>query len=663
MLISMRRFYALLLLLVSLSGWAQINTDRVLLMGRNALYYEDYVLSIQRFNMVISAKPHLAEAYFYRALAKFYLEDFPGATADLNSAIERNPYAENYYVLRGLCLINMKEHARAERDYTKAISINPNESSYWHNRVLCLMQDSIYERADSCLDVMLRRWPKDTEHYTMKAQVQIALKDTANAERWVDRALEINEYDAGALGMKSSLLLYRHAFDEAEVMLDRAIAQSPRQANLFLDRGLLRYNKDNLRGAMDDYNIALEINPKSFVGHYNRGLLRAQVGDNNSAIEDFNFVIEREPDNYMAIYNRALLENMTGDYKAAIRDLSTIINEFPQFWDGYLLRAEIRRKLGDKFGAERDEFKVMKARVEGFKKQPKKDRKTRRKDDEDLDAYDQLVENDLDEPQREYKSEYRGKVQDRSTHFIPLGLYQLSYYQPKQTVSNYQPFMQMMDDLNRSRQMGVTLYLTNSETVGSNATVNGLMEDIQYLSQRLQSGRGNYVNTHLRRAFDYYHVRDFESAVCDADSVLEKNGDHQLALMLRSQVRVSAMVVKHPALTMEGKTAADVDIEVKVEMRRAIDDLTRLSKLDKANPMPHYNIGCIYLLMHDEKSAIEAFDAAVKADPNFPDAYFNRGIAYMRMGKREEALSDLSQAGEYGLYSAYNLIKQLSKMK
>ena len=36
-------------------------------MGRNALYYEDYVLAIQRFNMVINAKPWLGEPYFYRA--------------------------------------------------------------------------------------------------------------------------------------------------------------------------------------------------------------------------------------------------------------------------------------------------------------------------------------------------------------------------------------------------------------------------------------------------------------------------------------------------------------------------------------------------------------------------------------------------------------------
>ena len=34
---------------------AQINTDRVMTIARNALYFEDYVLSIQYFNQVINA--------------------------------------------------------------------------------------------------------------------------------------------------------------------------------------------------------------------------------------------------------------------------------------------------------------------------------------------------------------------------------------------------------------------------------------------------------------------------------------------------------------------------------------------------------------------------------------------------------------------------------
>ena len=46
--------------------------------GKNALYFEDYVLSIQYFNQVIGAKPYLAEPYFYRGLAKMNLDDYQG---------------------------------------------------------------------------------------------------------------------------------------------------------------------------------------------------------------------------------------------------------------------------------------------------------------------------------------------------------------------------------------------------------------------------------------------------------------------------------------------------------------------------------------------------------------------------------------------------------
>ena len=80
-------------------------------MGRNALYYEDYVLAIQRFNMVVGVKPWLGEPYFYRALAKYYLEDYQGAEIDCSHAVERNPYALNHYVLRALCRISQDRYA------------------------------------------------------------------------------------------------------------------------------------------------------------------------------------------------------------------------------------------------------------------------------------------------------------------------------------------------------------------------------------------------------------------------------------------------------------------------------------------------------------------------------------------------------------------------
>ena len=45
----MRRIFIFLLFL-PLAVSAQFNTDRLLMVGRSAIYYEDYVLSIQYFN-------------------------------------------------------------------------------------------------------------------------------------------------------------------------------------------------------------------------------------------------------------------------------------------------------------------------------------------------------------------------------------------------------------------------------------------------------------------------------------------------------------------------------------------------------------------------------------------------------------------------------------
>ena len=84
--------FGLVFYLCSVSVWAQINTDRVLAIGRNALYFEDYVLSIQYFNQVIRSKPWLAEPYFFRAVAKISLDDFKGAEEDCTACLERNPF-------------------------------------------------------------------------------------------------------------------------------------------------------------------------------------------------------------------------------------------------------------------------------------------------------------------------------------------------------------------------------------------------------------------------------------------------------------------------------------------------------------------------------------------------------------------------------------------
>ena len=148
-----RIFKILLLALYPLFGWAQIDTERVMAVGRNALYFEDYVLSIQYFNQVINAKPYLAESYFYRGLAKFNLDDYQGAEEDCSEALERNPFVVSAYQIRGLARIQQENYTGAIEDYQKALKLDPENINVWHNLSLCRMKNDDYDGAKKYLDM------------------------------------------------------------------------------------------------------------------------------------------------------------------------------------------------------------------------------------------------------------------------------------------------------------------------------------------------------------------------------------------------------------------------------------------------------------------------------------------------------------------------------
>jgi len=651
--------FILVLLLLPILTRAQINTDRVMLMGRNALYYEDYVLGIQRFNMVINAKPHLAEPYFYRGLAKFYLEDYNGADTDCTSAIERNPYNENNYVLRALCRVNMHQYDKAEEDYLKSTKINRLNTSSWHNLVLCQLEQKKYEQADSSLDFMIRQWPKESNNYTLKAQIALAYKDTTLALEWVERSLSVNPYEGPAWSMKAMVLCNRGNYKEGEEALDKAILQMPRNAGLYINRALARYNQTNLRGAMSDYDAALEIEPGNYLGHFNRALLRAEVGDDNRAIEDFNFVLRQEPDNTIALYNRALLLDHTGDYRGAIRDISAVIADYPEFWEGYRTRASIRRKLGDVYGAERDEFKVLKAEMEKRTGTYRSKHKTRKKSSKNPEEYNLLVEEDEQVSEQEYASEYRGKVQNRSVDLVPEPLYVLSFYRKESETKRFIPFHKAVEALNSSNLLSRSIYLTDDEGTMSEREMNAHLEDISQISVALDQDSEN-ASLYLKRALDYYHVRDFVSAIGDLDRVLTLDANNVLAYFLRAQMRCCLIQATQP---QGGALPLSPTTEARLGYGKAIDDLERVLKLAPDMVYAQYNIGNIRLQLHDYDLASKAFTRAIEMEPRFPDAYYNRGVTRLLDGHLQEGLSDLSQAGEYGLYSAYSLIKRYSKEK
>ena len=58
----------------------------------------------------------------------------------------------------------------------------------------------------------------------------------------------------------------------------------------------------------------------------------------------------------------------------------------------------------------------------------------------------------------------------------------------------------------------------------------------------------------------------------------------------------------------------------------------------------YYNLGYMYMQQDSLEKAFRQYDILTKLDPSDPEAYFNRGLCYELMGKKDEAKIDYKQA-------------------
>ena len=162
---------------------AQIDVDQVLNIGRNAIYFKDYIVSMGYFNQVIGLRPWMAEPYLYRSIAKISLDDYAGASADASLALERNPLLSRAYLIRGIAHLASKDYPAATKDFRQGLSLSPADQGMHHNLTLALLEEKKYQEADSAAYQMLRFSPKSREAYRFLAQSALERQDTLLSQR------------------------------------------------------------------------------------------------------------------------------------------------------------------------------------------------------------------------------------------------------------------------------------------------------------------------------------------------------------------------------------------------------------------------------------------------------------------------------------------------
>lgn len=701
----------LILQIGSFSLVAQINTDRVLAIGRNALYFEDYVLSIQYFNQVIKSKPWLAEPYFYRAVAKVNLDDYKGAEEDCTLCLERNPFFVQAYYCRGIARQNQEKYADAIADYDKGLEFKPEDQQLLVNKAIANIQRKNYEDAEKAFDRIILLHPRYTMAYLSRGAMYLEKGDTVKALADYNKSIELDPYFPPAYGNRALVFYQKNNLKDALADLNEAIRLDPRQDGYYINRGLVRYQLNDLRGAMSDYDQVISMDKNSLIARFNRGLLRAQVGDNNRAIEDFDVVLQLEPDNYMAYYNRALLRAETGDYMGSVQDFDKVLTQYPHFIPGYYSRAEAKKKMGDARGAEKDYWVAFEIEQKAKKRSPaiassntaqqtgnqadpqeeavaEKDKSnTREQSDKNINKFNRLVVFDKeDERKSKYNNEIRGRIQDRNVRVDLEPQFVITYYEKIDPVKELVYYNKTLDDYNARMVLKRKLRLTNQEAPLTEDQVATHFTSINDYSAKI--GRnGKDADAYFGRGMDFMLVQDFTEALEDFTRVIELDPSFVMAYFNRAVVRYKQLeynlanqtsentVLDNPA-TMSldlfmGKKAVrpqqnTIKPSVLKDDKRAyqhemiVHDYDRVIKLNPDFVYAYFNRGNLRCAQRDYRAAVLDYNEAIKRDPDFAEAYFNRGLTRLYLGDTERGIADLSKAGELGIINAYNIIKRMT---
>lgn len=157
------------------------------------------------------------------------------------------------------------------------------------------------------------------------------------------------------------------------------------------------------------------------------------------------------------------------------------------------------------------------------------------------------------------------------------------------------------------------------------------------------------------RGMNYKEAGDTLNAVADFQKVVELDQEYydahmQLGVIMQSGNDPSALAYFNNCLIL--RPAAEEALYGRAlwyqehdELNKAIQDYTSIITINPANKNAHFNLGYIHhVLLQVYDSAIEHYSNALQADPQYLEAYYNRGLCYESLGNVDAAFADYQAA-------------------
>jgi putative PEP-CTERM system TPR-repeat lipoprotein len=313
-----------------------------------------------------SGKTEDASKYLQQAIK---LQDKATSPEVRTAAVElsrHNPY-------QAKALLEQREAALAAKPVSdeEAATLTLVELKADETRIMALMGKKAFTEALSESQAVAQKAPESSIPYNLMALAQIGLKDNAAALGNLNKAVEIDPNNVGALHNLAFLYIGMKQLDEAAYHFEKLLKLVPGQELAMLGMANVALLQGRRSAAIDWLRRAGLANPSSILPRVNLGKILLQGGDADGALlpaseayalqpnsitvldligkihlsqgnftgarNDFQDMVELAPKSVTALMQLSLAESRLGNYQNAVKALQRAISLQPGNAEAYSL--------------------------------------------------------------------------------------------------------------------------------------------------------------------------------------------------------------------------------------------------------------------------------------------------------------------------------------
>lgn len=372
----------------------------------------------------------------------------------------------------------------------------------------------------------------------------------------------------------------------------------PEWHKAYIARGDTYYKIKNYSAAIEDYSKAIALDPTNINTYLLRSYVYYLSGQQDLALQDLNDTVRLDPDSTNLLSNRADLKKNIGDFSGAIEDLSKAIQIDPNDYDAYIERGKLYSEIIIDFQEAIADFdtaiRINPEVAVAFY--------YRGVAYSNLGEYSKALE-DINESIRLNPSKNE-IIKTRGQIYRRIGDYQSALNDfEKYKISN-------TDDFEVFFEIGSLIF----------HKFNDSQKAKEYLLESLKLNPYHF-NTNNTLGLINQSERNFDNAISFFSDAIRIKPDYPFTYISRADIYISQR-----------------------DFKRALEDIDKAMEHEQARPLALKLRANINNKFDEYETAITDLNTAIMLDPDYVDAYIDRGDSWSYVKEYGKAIFDYFQA-------------------